>query len=49
MEIEAIKIRDMSKEQLAEQCNKYMELFGISASNLLSVSYSDLLLAKANV
>ncbi len=46
-EIEAIdKDGSIGKEKLLEQCNKYMQLFGIDDKDLLSVSYSDLLLNK---
>ena len=48
MEIEAIdKDGDIGKEKLLEQCNKYLKYFEISKSDLISVSYSDLLLEKA--
>jgi len=48
MEIEAIDDDDsIGKEKLLEQCNEYLMLFGISESDLVSVSYSDLLLEKA--
>jgi len=45
MEIEAIDSDgSIGKEKLLEQCNKYLELFEISKHDLISVSYSDLLL-----
>jgi adenylate cyclase, class 2 len=47
MEIEA---RDpdgiISREQLHEQCTHYMCLFGIEQKDLLSESYSDMLLQE---
>ncbi|VVB79605.1 CYTH domain protein [uncultured archaeon] len=48
VEIEAIdKDLTIGKENLLSQCKKYMELFDIKDSDLISVSYSDLLLEKA--
>ncbi len=48
MEIEAIdKDGSIGKDKLLEQCNKYLKQFDISESDLISVSYSDLLLEKA--
>lgn len=47
MEIEAIDSDDsIGREKLLEQCNEYLKLFDISDKDLVSVSYSDLLLAK---
>ena len=47
IEIEAIdETGTIGKEKLLEQCNEYFKLFEIPASDLVSVSYSDLLLAK---
>jgi predicted adenylyl cyclase CyaB len=47
MEIEAIdKDGTIGKEKLLAQCSEYLALFGISSGDLISVSYSDLLLAK---
>ena len=44
MEIEATdKDGDIGKERLLEQCNHYLSVFGISTTNLISLSYSDLL------
>jgi adenylate cyclase class 2 len=34
----------IEKEKLMGQCNEYMKLFGISEKDLVSISYSDLLL-----
>lgn len=49
VEIEAIdKDLTLGKEKLLEQCNKYMELFDISSQDLISVSYSDMLLEIAH-
>lgn len=48
VEIEAIdKNGTIGKEKLLEQCNEYLKLFNIPQSDLISVSYSDLLLQKA--
>jgi len=45
MEIEAIDSDgSIGKEKLLEQCNNYLKLFSISEDDLVSVSYSDLLL-----
>lgn len=45
IEIEAGNISsDLSKEQLQEQCNHYLDAFGIPEEDLVSVSYSDMLL-----
>ena len=45
MEIEAIdKDGIFSKDQLEEQCQKYLNEMGIKSEDLISVSYSDLLL-----
>lgn len=47
VEIEAINdANHPSQDVLLEQCHQYMELFGIMDSDLISVSYSDLLLEK---
>jgi adenylate cyclase class 2 len=47
IEIEAIdKNPSIGREKLSEQCNFYMALFKISQRDLISVSYSDLLLKK---
>jgi predicted adenylyl cyclase CyaB len=47
IEIEAIdKDATIGKEKLNEQCNEYLKLFNISKSDLISISYSDLLLEK---
>lgn len=48
MEIEAIDSDgSFGKEKLLEQCENYLQLFDIPKSDLISVSYSDLLLQKA--
>jgi predicted adenylyl cyclase CyaB len=48
MEIEAIDTDgSIGREKLLEQCNEYLNVFGISESDLVSISYSDLLLEKA--
>lgn len=45
VEIEAIdKDGSIGKEKLLEQCRQYMELFGIKKAELISESYSGLLL-----
>lgn len=47
VEIEAIdKGGAIGKEKLLEQCQHYLELFKISENELISGSYSDLLLGK---
>lgn len=47
MEIEAIDRTDtISLEKLEEQCRFYMDLLKIEGTDLVEVSYSDLLLAK---
>ncbi len=47
VEIEAIDSHGtIGRDKLIEQCSSYMELFEISQSDLISVSYSDLLLRK---
>jgi len=47
MEIEAIDSDgSFGKEKLLEQCQNYLDLFGIPKDDLISVSYSDLLLQK---
>ena len=45
VEIEAIDTKgDIGEEKLQEQCQYYMDLFGIKSTALIAVSYSDLLL-----
>lgn len=47
IEIEAIdKDGSIGKETLLEQCNRYLELLGIRKEDLVSESYSDLLLRE---
>jgi len=47
MEIEAIdKEGILDKEKLLEQCHEYMGLFRIAQADLISVSYSDLLMKR---
>ena len=47
IEIEATDVnKNKSKEDLLNQCEFYMELFKLSESDLISVSYSDLILEK---
>ena len=47
MEIEAIDSNGtFGKEKLLEQCQNYLDLFDIPKDDLISVSYSDLLLQK---
>src|SRR3989339_1168799 len=47
IEIEAIDKDDViGKNKLQEQCQYYLDLFGISAGDLISNSYSDMLLKK---
>ncbi|MDP3640276.1 MAG: class IV adenylate cyclase [Nanoarchaeota archaeon] len=48
IEIEAIdREGDIGRERLLEQCTFYQGLFTISPADLISVSYSDLLLRRA--
>jgi len=47
VEVEAIdKDGSVGIEKLIEQCNQYIQLFGISEDQFIAESYSDLLLAK---
>ncbi len=47
VEIEAIDSNGtIAKEKLLEQCNNFLKLFDIPKEDLISVSYSDLLLKK---
>ena len=47
IEIEAIdKDGSIGKEKLLEQCQSFLDLFKIPQEDLISVSYSDLLLRK---
>ncbi len=47
IEIEAIdNSGSIGKDKLLDQCNKYLNLFEIQKEDLVSVSYSDLLLGK---
>lgn len=47
IEIEAGNIlADLTEEQLREQCNHYLDAFGIKEQDLVEVSYSDMLLEK---
>jgi predicted adenylyl cyclase CyaB len=47
VEIEAIDEQGtIGKQILLEQCNFYLDLFKIPPENMVSVSYSDLLLQK---
>ncbi len=48
VEIEAIGKDNFSKEKLTEQCNFYLNLFKIQKDNLISESYSDMILGKKN-
>ena len=49
VEIEAGNVLvDLSQAQLKEQCDFYMNDFGIKEEDLIEVSYSDMLLEKAN-
>lgn len=38
----------IGKDKLLEQCNHYIELFGIKQEDLINCSYSDLLLERIN-
>ena len=47
VEIEASnKTADIPKEQLQEQCRHYIEIFGIKDSEMVDVSYSDMILGQ---
>ena len=47
VEIEAIdKDGDIGKDKLLEQCNYYLNLFGIDSKDLIANSYSDMISAK---
>jgi adenylate cyclase, class 2 len=47
VEIEAIdKDGTIGKDKLQEQCQSFLELFKIPQTDLISVSYSDLLMQK---
>lgn len=47
VEVEAIdKDGNIGKEKLQSQCDKYAALFGITAGDYCSVSYSDMILQK---
>lgn len=47
MEIEAIdKDGSIGKDKLNDQCNKYLQDLGVEDEDLVSISYSDLLLQK---
>jgi predicted adenylyl cyclase CyaB len=46
IEIEAIGNDKEEYENLLKQCNYYLKLFNIKEADLVSVSYSDMLLAK---
>ncbi|MCF6242677.1 MAG: class IV adenylate cyclase [Bacteroidales bacterium] len=46
VEIEAIGKQENERETLLKQCNYYLQLFDIEDKNLISVSYSDMLLNK---
>lgn len=47
VEIEAIDtVPGIGRDRLLEQCNHYIDLFKISQNDLISVSYSDLLLTR---
>ncbi|MFA6227647.1 MAG: class IV adenylate cyclase [Patescibacteria group bacterium] len=49
VEIEAIdEDGSIGKNKLLEQCKEYLKLFDIPESDLISVSYSDLLIEKAD-
>ena len=47
VEIEAIdNSGSLKDEKLLKQCQKYLQLFGIKENDLISVSYSDMLMEK---
>jgi adenylate cyclase class 2 len=48
LEIEAGNVlADLSREQLQEQCEMYLQAFDIRPDDLIDVSYSDMLLSRA--
>ncbi|MBK6826381.1 MAG: class IV adenylate cyclase [Chitinophagaceae bacterium] len=48
IEIEAGNLlADLSREQLQEQCDFYMNAFGVNAEDLIAISYSDMLLNQS--
>lgn len=50
VEIEAIDMTGLiGKERLMEQCQHYLRLLGVSSSDLLAQSYSDMLIARQTV
>jgi len=50
IEIEAGNINaDLTQQQLNEQCEFYIKKFGITESDLIEVSYSDMLLEKNGI
>lgn len=49
LEVEAIDTDDsFSMEELKSQCDYYFEFFNLSKTNLIDLSYSDLIMKKAN-
>ena len=46
IEIEAIGNNESERENLLKQCNYYLQLFEIKKEDLISVSYSDMLLQQ---
>lgn len=47
VEIEAIDVSGaLGEKKLLEQCNYYIDLFGLTKEDMIASSYSDLLLAK---
>ena len=46
IEIEAIGSNESERENLLKQCNYYLQLFEIKKEDLISVSYSDMLLQQ---
>jgi predicted adenylyl cyclase CyaB len=50
VEVEAIdKTGEIGKEKLQHQCDEYLPLFSILPEDLISVSYSDMILRKTRV
>lgn len=48
VEIEAIDLDGtIREEKLLQQCNHYVELFGLTKEDMIAASYSDLLLARS--
>ena len=49
VEIEAIGNRVIQRPELLKQCGEYVSLFGIKEEDMISVSYSDMLLERLGI